>query len=76
MPPRKTARFSAGALLTEITAELPAQGFAVRLADPLPPTRIRDEPVALTRALRNLIINAGRRSFADAAGQLGGHPHR
>ena len=45
-------------LLTEITAELSAQGLPARLSAPLPPTWIRAQPVALSRALRNLVINA------------------
>lgn len=46
------------ALLSQITAELATQGYGATLAGPLTPARIRAEPIALTRALRNLIINA------------------
>ena len=45
-------------LLTEITQELGLQGHAVTLSAPLPLAGIRAQPVALARALRNLIINA------------------
>ena len=46
------------ALLTDITAELSAQGLPARLSAPLPQTWICAQPVALSRALRNLVINA------------------
>ena len=45
-------------MLADITAELSAQSRPARLATPLPLAEIRAQPVALSRALRNLVINA------------------